>query len=428
MPGTPYKTTDAAIVLLLVAINIAALQLLFVLLHIPAVNLHDRYLALWRWDSSWFENIAASGYHNAGPLAYPLDIDKNNVAFFPGYPLLIRLVHLLSGQPMRFSVLAAAQLAAAGFWLYFILLLRRWRIPLWGIAVAVFFVASYPGSFFMDAGYSESLLLMSFAGMLYWLDREEGKLRPISAFHGALLTLTHLRGVVLLALPFYYLLFGERLPGGGRECRQRIGMTALMLALCSLGMLAFFAYCYFAFRSWNLYFLTQQAGWMLRRPLRFVCFDRAIYHFAFPSFYATHPDRQFAMLALGGWLGTMLAVIVPLMGFVELASLGLGRGRDRRRTVIALGYVTGFFLIATLSSSAPLFAANPLQPMTRYGLPCVVLFAFWCTRLLKTGLEGPPKQRLAVYGLALLIFVASLFLFGIQSNTIRAYANYIFLA
>lgn len=92
----------------------------------------ERYVSLAQYDTYWFENIAAEGYHSEGLPSEPtgLDRSKENVAFFPAYPLLGRFIAWTTGLPIILSLLIGAQLSCWGLCTYLLLLLRRWRVPL----------------------------------------------------------------------------------------------------------------------------------------------------------------------------------------------------------------------------------------------------------------------------------------------------------
>ena len=51
------------------------------------------YLELCTWDCGWYKSIAGLGYHSTIPPVSQ-NGDLANVAFFPGYPLLARLIYL----------------------------------------------------------------------------------------------------------------------------------------------------------------------------------------------------------------------------------------------------------------------------------------------------------------------------------------------
>src|SRR5437868_6681437 len=66
-------------------------QLLFVMSLSYRQSFAASYVKLFQFDSVWYENIAANGYHSVVPPG-PIDMGRDNVAFFPGFPALARAV------------------------------------------------------------------------------------------------------------------------------------------------------------------------------------------------------------------------------------------------------------------------------------------------------------------------------------------------
>src|SRR5262245_38755054 len=109
-------------------------QLAFVYSQSSGVSFRVAYRELFQFDCYWYGNIALEGYALAPPGRHRNQI---NVAFFPGFPLLVRALRNASGLPLEVAVVLTAQLACWGFWTYFLLLLRRWQVPARGTALAV---------------------------------------------------------------------------------------------------------------------------------------------------------------------------------------------------------------------------------------------------------------------------------------------------
>ena len=116
-----------------------------------------------RWDSAYYTSIAAHGY----PVAQPV-----YSAFFPGYPLLIRLVHELS-----FGQLPYVQSAMVVSWASFTgatLLLYQLGVRHFDRRVALIATGLFcwfPASLFLLAPYSEALLALEILAVVALLDR-----------------------------------------------------------------------------------------------------------------------------------------------------------------------------------------------------------------------------------------------------------------
>lgn len=125
---------------------------------------HASPLALWsRWDTKWYVGIAEHGYH------WSLD-GKPATAFFPLYPLLLRLASSLLPTMAAGIVLSSLAFAGALFYLHGLMRLE------WGREAAdrsVWLLALFPTAFFTFAPYTEALFLLAAAGALYHLRRHE---------------------------------------------------------------------------------------------------------------------------------------------------------------------------------------------------------------------------------------------------------------
>ncbi len=116
-----------------------------------------------RWDSGFYLLIAAHGYPASVPAL---------TAFFPGYPLVVRLVHAL-GAGLLSYVDAATLVSWAAFvgasMILYTLVARRFggRVAL--VATALF--AWYPASLFFLAPYSEALFALEIVGALALMER-----------------------------------------------------------------------------------------------------------------------------------------------------------------------------------------------------------------------------------------------------------------
>lgn len=220
-------------------------------------NLAKVYGRLVNYDSQWYLWIADDGYDDAKEFQKG---KRGNVAFFPGYPLAVRGVAEATGLPTALCLLIVAQLACWGVWTYFLLLLEHHDVPLGLSRLLAVLIASQPASFFLVAGYSESLFLFSLLGFIYWSDATHPALKWLGVLHGIVMTATRIVGLPLVIYPIL-----KALLTGPRETRtERVIDGVLLAAVSSLGGLAFFGYCQYAFGAWDLYLTSQSAGWHVR--------------------------------------------------------------------------------------------------------------------------------------------------------------------
>ena len=249
---------------LLAGLTVTLLQLAMAVgLLAPEAPVSDRYSALVQHDSYWFMNIIDRGYQTIVP---PIDhklMEVSNVAFFPAYPAIAALFRYGLHIDSSTALLITAQLAAWGFWSYFFLFCRRWNVsPAVQISGALL-IAAHPAAFFLVAGYSESLFLMALLGFIYWSTAEGRSAKFWAAAHGIVMSATRIVGIVCAAFPLvrsvcetgWRGLFEPR--EWLRKHRAAIGMT--LAAAC--GGIGFFVYSQLRWGQWNIYMLTQAAGW-----------------------------------------------------------------------------------------------------------------------------------------------------------------------
>lgn len=128
------------------------------------------------WDDEWYRRIFQHGIgHDPGyPTHLPTDVNgavqQNAWAFMPGFPLLIRLITILTGGLIPWSVLASSVSLLLSFALA-IMVYQVFRIKLdhatslWAVALFGFWCASPV----LQTGYAESLGLLLLACGLYFL-------------------------------------------------------------------------------------------------------------------------------------------------------------------------------------------------------------------------------------------------------------------
>jgi hypothetical protein len=148
-------------------------------------------LSLWaKWDSQWYVQIARDGYWYQ-PLA------QSNVAFFPLYPLTVRLLAPLTGGNL---VLAGFLLSNFYLLCALVFLYQLAALELHDKAAAgrtVFYLAFFPTAFFLSAVYTESLFLCLSIATIYFARRQRWVLAAVA---GLLAAATRNLGVVLWLL------------------------------------------------------------------------------------------------------------------------------------------------------------------------------------------------------------------------------------
>ena len=211
------------------------------------------YLRFNNWDSLRFFEIAKNGYHMPPRPVIEDDIHhyRANITTPPAYPLAVRCITWLLGVPVEVALLISAQLACWGFWIYFLLLLTDFGLTRKQTLWSAWVVAVHPAAFYLVVGYTESLLMMSLLGLIYWTHRYlkfDGNRREywlLAGVHGFVGTATRLAGFPLALFPALHAF----------STRRKKWFSGLALsALSMFGLISFFIFCQIKFGRWDLYF------------------------------------------------------------------------------------------------------------------------------------------------------------------------------
>jgi hypothetical protein len=218
----------------------------------PVASETEMWNLLFRWDSNWYGRIAQLGYE------YSPD-KPSSAAFFPLYPLCVRLVLVVTGAQVSLAGFFVSNAALLGA----VILLRRLvaldfpapsRVP----ERAVWLFLLCPVTFFYSSTYTESLFVfLSVAALLAARQRRWA----LAGLAGALLTATRTNGLIIL-VPLLWEAFGESRRDPDSEIAERgIVRSRWWLMIVPLGFVAFASYLYFRFGD-ALAFAHAQATWL----------------------------------------------------------------------------------------------------------------------------------------------------------------------
>ena len=292
----------------------------------PEKSITERYAALVQHDSYWFMNIIDRGYQTIIP---PIDhkvMEVSNVAFFPAYPAIAALLRNAFNISTGTALLITAQLAAWGFWTYFFLFCRRWKVARSLQICGTLLILANPAAFFLVAAYSESLFLMALLGFIYWSTAEGRAARVLAAMHGMVMSATRIVGIVCAAFPLVRSAFQTGWNGllkprkWFRDNRAAVGLT--FAAAC--GGIAFFVLCQLRWGHWDLYMLTQAAGWGIV-PDYFAVFRPESYRWIVPALNDPTEVSQLSM-TLGAVLLVAIAVCELIPAIRRRAGLPVRAG------------------------------------------------------------------------------------------------------
>jgi hypothetical protein len=185
-------------------------------------------LAVWgRWDAEHYLGIAKFGYSGTEP------------AFFPFYPLLIRIVGAFTGSQLIAGLIISN--AASFFALLYLYKLIEHEYNRHVAQRATFYVSIFPTAIFFSAVYSESLFLFLTVASFYYVRERRWVLA--GAF-GFLAALTRAEGVLLAAPLFIEWVVAAK--EGGREFFRYwvddVVKPLIGMALVPLGLASYMAY------------------------------------------------------------------------------------------------------------------------------------------------------------------------------------------
>lgn len=365
----------------------------------PEGSLRDRYLTLVQHDGYWFANIIDRNYGTTVPPVDHKEMEVSNVAFFPAYPLLAGAVKRLTGLATYPALLVTAEAATVGFWAYFFLFGARWKLSVSLQIFGALAIAAHPAAFYLVAGYSESLFLMTLVGFIYWSTSEEHGAKWLAILHGITMSATRIAGLPCAAFPVVHALCrdGWRRHDTAQDWFLRYRVPILVTILSTLGGLAFFAYCQLRWGRWDIYMLTQQSGWAIEADYLAVL-KPANYRFALPPLYDTSRASQFAS-ALAGLLFVMIAL-------AELIAALRWRSNWRKR--IGLYFAAAVIYYISLAG----VASVQMQSMLRYDLCVHALIILGLLHFLREFRLLPVYVRAFAMGAAALVCAAGLGLQG----------------
>jgi hypothetical protein len=312
---------------------------------------------LFLWDGGWFVHVAQAGY----PHGYSYDsagkMVGNGLAFFPGYPLLVRGVHLITGLGFETAALAVSWLAgAAAAVLIYALGVRLYDARV-GLALTALF-CTQPMSMALSMAYSEALFVALVAGMLLaahraaWLTAgalglAAGLTRPTGAAAAVALavaaTLAVYRGagprwrpilaavVALAGVPDYLGWVG-----------QRVGTPSAWFDIQTAGWGTTFD---FGLSTWRFIVDALRAGdgwiqvsvaWLLIAVV--VAAVLAVRRRVWPPLIVYGLLALVLVLGQGGYYHSKPRLLVPVLLILVPAAVALGRAKPGMAALVLSGY------------------------------------------------------------------------------------------
>ncbi len=203
-------------------------------------------LDMWaRWDSRWYVLIAENGYSFTPG-------EMSSIAFFPLYPIAIRIVDTLIQQPYLSGWLISNLCFVACLILCYRYILEKFQRQTLA-QLFILYLCFVPNTFFFSAVYTESLFFLLVISCIVAVEKDHWLVAGIC---GALASATRVVGVVLwVYLCLEWLRIYWREPKTMRAWRN-----LFFIQLTPLGLLAYMSYLAMQFGN-PLLFLEAQSQW-----------------------------------------------------------------------------------------------------------------------------------------------------------------------
>lgn len=192
-----------------------------------------------RWDTGWYASIADHGYY--------LKEGNSDVAFFPLYPLLMKLLNIIFGLDVMWAgfFISVTSFIVALYYLYKLILLDLDENQ---TKRSLIYLLILPASFFFISVYTESLFLLEVVLSFYLARKNKWFLAGIFGF---LASLTRLPGIILFPV-----LLIEYLSQKNYKLRN-IKPDISNLLIIPLGLLSFMFYLWYKFNDAFLFIHNQ---------------------------------------------------------------------------------------------------------------------------------------------------------------------------
>ncbi len=209
---------------------------------------HDLTDVLTTWDGTWYLLASRHGYPSHVPIVHGR-AQQSTIAFFPGYPLLIRWADLvLPGGDLVAAIVVNTVLGLAATVAFAALVERHWGAAAGRRGAWVF--ATFPGAIVLSMAYSEGLMLAAAICCLILLSRKRWVLAGLA---GAVATVSRPTGLAVAAACAWVAVDVLR---RRRDVRP---LVAPALSVCGIG--GFFVYLWHRTGHLDAWFRVEREGW-----------------------------------------------------------------------------------------------------------------------------------------------------------------------
>jgi len=244
-----------------------------------------------RNDSGWYLNIAESWYPKVNSrieLGYSHDADyrQSSWAFFPLYPLLLRVTHCTTGMNVHLAGFFWAILFSLLSFVLFFRFCKEFGIEENQSFFLTLVLMFFPFHYYFSVLYTESIYFTFLVAGFLCLNSKKYLLLSLATM---LLVLTRPNGIFMLIPLWVYFLEKKGILQGYKIQWKSFDRITLFQSLAFLpGFLVFIAYCFYQKQMTNEYFAFSiaQAGWYRRFMFPVLAFFRqGDFGTQFSSFY-----------------------------------------------------------------------------------------------------------------------------------------------
>ncbi|MEN9252050.1 MAG: hypothetical protein Q6L58_06400 [Thermostichales cyanobacterium BF3_bins_165] len=400
--------------IVLASLLTTSLPLLVAYLGLTSRQGYSSFTDLIQWDTYWYLGIIEHGYQFQG-IEFPSHPHNNNVAFFPGYPIVVKLLSQVLPISPSLGVFVTAHLAYWGLWLYIFALWQQWHVKPRHQALAALTILSFPSSFFNILGYTESLFCLGMMGFLYWcfFTPITSKIRwPLAILHGILMSSTRVFGIPVSFVPVLTYLLQHRRKAWGKSLVFWLGLSMFS----ALGGIGFLVYCQVRWGDALIYQQMQSQWWRMQAD--WLAFFNPLTYFRWDYIsQVSSLDKVWDNLTTmrSGFLGGVLNQLTALLTVLTLVLLIVLEFYLRRKGwQLRLPFHCTAWILAYLSITAT--AAAGLVSLIRYTLPTFLVIVMLLVHgITSLNPETCPRMAEKIYvtlalGLTILSFPLQLFL------------------
>jgi hypothetical protein len=234
---------------------------------------------------------------------------------------------------------------------------------------------------------------MALIGFIYWSSCEGRAAKILAALHGIAMSATRIVGVPCAAFPVVRAIFkkGWSALRDPRSWFRNYGGALALTVSAIFGAIFFFVYCQWRWGRWDMYMLTQSAGWNIE-PDYLAVFRPSNYRWLLPQL--NDPTQMSQMSMTFGALLLLAIAVVELLPAIRRSTEWTAR--------IGIYFCAAVIYYISVSGVASL----EMESMLRYEFCVHTLIVLAFLHFLRQFRLPPPLLR--VFGMAAAVLISAL--------------------